>query len=114
MKYTVNATTSCTGSQLSISEQSLGIDRNELITDGKLVSALTENKVTKFKPTVLGDILTSDSFIRYDLLARNVLKEGYPANTKVQVGSSGRVQEIKTPDGSRYRQIGVSYYGDIN
>jgi hypothetical protein len=113
MSNTVNATTSCTGSQLSLSEQALGLDRNDLKSDGKLVSLHTEFEVTKFKPAILGDILTSDKFIRFDLLARNVIKEGFAHNTKVQVGSSGRAQEIKTPDGRRFRQIGTSYYGDI-
>ena len=114
MSNTVNATTSCTGSQLSLAEQSLGLDRNDMKSDGKLISTFTEYTVTKFKPAVLGNILTSDSLIKFDLLARNVIKEGYPPNTKVQVGSSGRAQEIKTPDGGRYRQIGTLYYGDIS
>ena len=113
MFHGVQAVTSSTGSMLSRAEQVLGLDRHNLSTDGKLVSALTERTVETFKTTTLGQIFSSDQFIKYDLLARNVLSEGYKPTTKVQVGSNGKVKEIKTKTG-RYRQIGTSYYGNVD
>mgnify|MGYP005637789861 CR=1 FL=1 len=110
--YTVNATTSCTGSQLSMREQALGMDRHDLRTDGKLVTAATIPTVEVFKSTTLGNILSSDKFISFDLLARNVIEEGYDHKTKVQVGRAGKVQEIRV-DEKQFRQVGNVYYGDI-
>lgn len=112
--YTAQATTSCIGSQLSRWEMTNGMDRHDLKSDGKLVSAATVREVTSYKSTTLGAILSSDKFIKFDLLARNVIEEGYEMNAKVQAGANGKVQEIKTADGKRFRQVGTSYYGDIS
>jgi len=113
-QYTAQATTSTIGTQLSRREMSLGLDRFDLKSDGKLVSAGLAKEVSTFKSTTLGDILSSDKFIKFDLLARNVVEEGYNMATKVNVGNNGKVQEIRTPDNKQFRQVGTSYYGDIS
>lgn len=113
-QYSVNATTSCIGTRLSNWEMANGMDRHDIKSDGKLTSAATLKDVTSYKSTTLGAILSSDKFIKFDLLARNVIEEGYEMNAKVQAGANGKVQEIKTADGKRFRQVGTSYYGDIS
>jgi len=113
-KYTVKATTSVLGTRLSGWEMAHGMDRHDLKSDGRLVSGASLKDVTSFKSTTLGAILSSDKFIKFDMLARNVIDEGYQLNTKVQAGANGKVQEIKTADGKRFRQVGTSYYGDIS
>lgn len=113
-QFTAQATTSVNGSQLSLQEMTLGLDRHDLKSDGKLQSAASLKDVTSYKSTTLGAILSSDKFIKFDLLARNVIDEGYQLNAKVQAGANGKVQEIKTADGKRFRQVGTSYYGNID
>lgn len=113
-QYTAQATTSVNGSSLSNWEMAHGMDRHDLKSDGKLQSAASLKDVTSYKSTTLGAILSSDKFIKFDLLARNVIDEGYQLNAKVQAGANGKVQEIKTADGKRFRQVGTSYYGNID
>lgn len=113
-QFTAQAITSINGSRLSNWEMAHGMDRHDLRSDGKLVSAATVREVTSYKSTTLGAILSSDKFIKFDLLARNVIEEGYDLKTKVQAGANGKVQEIKTADGKRFRQVGTSYYGDVS
>ena len=113
-QFTAKATTSVNGSRLSNWEMAHGMDRHDLKSDGRLQSAATLREVTSYKPTTLGAILSSDKFIKFDLLARNVIEEGYDLKTKVQAGANGKVQEIKTADGKRFRQVGTSYYGNID
>jgi len=113
-QFSAQATTSVVGSRLSNWEMANGMDRHDLKSDGKLQSAATLREVTSYKPTTLGAILSSDKFIKFDLLARNVVGEGYELNAKVHAGANGKVQEIKTADGKRFRQVGTSYYGNID
>ena len=109
----VQATTSCTGTRLSRTEQVLGLDRHDLRTDGKLVNHATLGTVENFKTVSLGQILSGDQFLKFDLLARRVLEEeGHTMKTRVQVGSNGKLQEMRTPVG-RFRQHGTSYYGNV-
>jgi hypothetical protein len=111
--YQVNAVTSCTGSRLSRTEQVLGLDRHDLRTDGKLVNHSTIGSVDSFKSVSLGQILSGDQYLKFDLLARRVLEEeGHTMKTRVQVGSKGKLQEMRTPLG-RFRQHGTSYYGNV-
>ena len=111
-QYTAQAVTSSIGTRLSRFEQTMGMDRYDLQCDGKLVSAATLRTVENFKTTTLSNILSSDKFIKFDMLARNVIEEGLPITSKVQVGSIGKVQEIKVGE-QRFRQVGTSYYGDV-
>jgi len=110
----VYPTTSCTGSRLTRMEQVNGFDRHDMRADRIGGEYTVTREVTKFNSTTLGNILSSDKFIKFDLLARNVIEEGFDLGTKVEVGSNGKVQEIKTADGKRFRQVGTSYYGDIS
>jgi hypothetical protein len=113
-QYTAQATTSCVGTQLSVREMALGLDRYDMPSDRGHGHEAVNREVTQFKSTTLGAILSSDKFIKYDMLARNVINEGYKMSTKVQVGFNGKVQEIRTPDEKQFRQVGTSYYGDIS
>jgi len=112
-QYSCQAVTSSIGTSLSRFEQTMGMDRYDLKSDGKLVSAATVKNIESFKSTTLSNILSSDKFIKFDMLARNVIEEGIPITTKVQVGSNGKLQEIKVGE-QRFRQVGTSYYGDIS
>tara|TARA_Y100000389_G_C17230234_1_gene397765 strand:- start:6 stop:356 length:351 start_codon:yes stop_codon:yes gene_type:complete len=112
--YTVNAVTSINGSYLSAREQALGMDRHTLSSDGQLVTIpQTFKEVEKFKETTLGKVLASEAFIKYDLLARNVVKyEKIDLATKVRVGFIGKHKELQV-GGQRFVQIGTDYHGDI-
>ena len=125
-QFTVQATTSCVGTQLSLREQTLGLDRYDLVSDGKLVKAELERRhIAKYHVTTLGKILSSDKLIKFDMLARNVLEDGFDMKTPCEVGSAGKYQELKIWSAKenqaydrghglyRFVQIGTSYYGDI-
>lgn len=118
-QYSVMATTSCIGTPLSLKEMTLGLDRHDLSSDGKLVSAALERRtITNYKSTTLGKILSSDKFIKFDMLARNVLDEGFDMKTPCDVGSAGKYQELRIVTGTkegnrRFVQIGTTYYGDV-
>lgn len=113
-QYTAQATKSVNGSSLSNWEMAHGMDRHDLSSDGKLMSAALERRViTNFKSTTLGKILSSDKFIKFDMLARNVIEEGFDMKTPCEVGSAGKYQELVIGD-MRFVQVGTSYYGDVN
>ena len=90
----------------------LSLDRHDLSTDNKLVSAATMRNIENYKQTTLGKILSSDKFIKYDMLAHNVIA-GFAHSTKVLVGSYGKTKEIKIGD-KQFRQVDTTYFGDIN
>jgi hypothetical protein len=113
-QFTAQATTSVIGSKLSNWEMANGMDRHDMVADRIGGDYTVTREVTTFKSTTLGAILSSDKFIKFDLLARNVVEEGYNLSTKVKVGNNGKVQEIRTPDNKQFRQVGTSYYGDIS
>ena len=91
----------------------LSLDRHDLSTDNKLVSAATMRNIENYKQTTLGKILSSDKFIKYDMLAHQVIAEGFAHSTKVLVGSNGKTKEIKIGD-KQFRQVDTTYFGDIN
>jgi hypothetical protein len=112
--YSVNAVTSINGSYLSAREQALGMDRHTLSSDGQLVRKETVFKeIESWTETTLGKLLSDPKLLKYDLLARNVLKEGGMTPTTVcSVGFSGKQKQIEV-DGSCFAQIGHQYHGDI-
>jgi len=112
--YQVNAVTSINGSYLSAREQALGMDRHTLSSDGRLETITKEFRtVEKFTETTLGTVLVGQSFLKYDLLARNVAKyEKLPLSSKVKVGFNGKQKEIHF-DGKRFVQIGTDYHGEV-
>ena len=91
----------------------LSLDRHDLSTDNKLVSAATMRNIENYKQTTLWKILASDKFIKYDMLAHNVIAEGCAHSTKVLGGSNGKTKEIKIGD-KQFRQGVTTYFGDIN
>jgi hypothetical protein len=110
---TVRATTSCVGTQLSRAEMALSLDRHDLVADTKLVNLATMRDIENYKQTTLGKILSSDKFIKFDMLAHNVIAEGFAHSTKVLVGSNGKTKEIKIGE-QQFRQVDTTYFGDIN
>ena len=113
--YQVNAVTSINGSYLSMREQALGMDRHSLSYDGQLVRKETVLKdVENWTATTIGDAMGgSNKFLKYDLLARNVLKEaGMSQTTVCSVGFVGKQKQIQV-DGSCFLQIGTQYHGYI-
>lgn len=112
-KYTASATTNMLGGYLSNFERENGMDRHSLASDPSISNGYVNTEVTKFNSTTLSNILSSDKFIKFDLLARNVIDEGFNVTTKVQVGSNGKVKELRVGK-QRFRQVGTSYYGDVS
>jgi len=112
--YSVNAVTSINGSYLSMREQALGMDRHTLSHDGQLVRKETVLKeVEKWTPSTLGRVLSDAKLLKFDLLARNVLKEaGMKPTTACEVGFDGKQKQIRV-DGSVFVQEGTQYHGDM-
>lgn len=114
--YQVNAVTSVNGSYLSMREQALGMDRHTLSHDGRL-----ERKEKMFKEvenlisTTMGKVLSGEKFLKFDLLARTVIKEEEEVtfSTPCKVGHIGKHKEIQIGS-KRFVQIGTDYYGDIS
>lgn len=112
-EFSAQATKSVTGSNLSMWEMAHGMDRNDMKSDGKLISAaLNRLTIVNYKTTTLSKILSSDALIKFDMLARNVIAEGIDIKTVCEVGSSGKYQELIIGD-KRFVQIGTSYYGNV-
>lgn len=59
------------------------------------------------------DLLLYEKHIKYDLILRKMLEEGViDHDTKVRVGSNGRVREVYlVKEKEAYRCFGTSYYG---
>ena len=113
--YQVNAVTSINDSYLSAREQAMGMDRHSLCSDTRL-ERLTQvfREVENFKETTLGKILATDSMLKFDLLARNVVKyEKMELSTRVKAGFNGKQKEIQIGT-QRFVQIGTDYHGDIS
>jgi hypothetical protein len=113
--YQVNAVTSINGSYLSMREQALGMDRHTLSHDGQLVRKETVLKdVENWTTTTIGDAMGgSNKFLKYDLLARNVLKEaGMERSTACEVGFVGKQKQLRV-EGTIFLQEGSQYHGDM-
>ena len=59
------------------------------------------------------DLLLYEKHIKYDLILRKMLEEGViDHDTKVRVGSNGRLREVYlVKEKEAYRCFGTSYYG---
>jgi hypothetical protein len=90
------------------------MDRHTLSHDGQLVRKETVLKdVEKWTPSTLGRVLSDAKLLKFDLLARNVLKEaGMTPQTECAVGFIGKQKQIRVED-SVFLQIGTQYHGDI-
>jgi hypothetical protein len=113
--YQVNAVTSIIGTGLSRKEQALGIDRHTLSSDGNLVRVEKVLKdVENWTQTTIGDAMGgSDKFLKYDLLARNVLEEaGMERSTACEVGFVGKQKQLRV-EGTIFLQVGSQYHGDM-
>ena len=111
MNYTAQATTGVTG------ERSLwmGMDLRNLKPECALGEESPINKEIKLdkKTYTVSDLLNSNVGLKYDLILRMMLKEGVvDYDTKVKVGSSGRLREVYlVKEKEAYRIFGNTYYG---
>jgi len=112
--YSVNAVTSINGSYLSAREQALGMDRHTLSSDGQLVrKEMVLRQVDTYHDITIGKLLSDPKFLKYDLLARNVLEEaGMTHTTACRVGFAGKQKHLVVED-SHFLQEGTQYYGAI-
>jgi hypothetical protein len=68
------------------------------------------------KVYLVRDLLQSDYGLKYDLILRMMLKDGViDYDTKIKVGSEGRLREVfLTKDKEAYRIFGKTYYGKVS
>jgi len=111
MGYTAQATTGVTG------ERSIwqGMDLRNLQPECALGEESPINKEIKLDKKVytVSDLLNCDFGLKYDLILRMMLADGaVDYDTKVQVGSSGRLREVYlVKEKEAYRIFGKTYYG---
>jgi len=111
MGYTAQATTGVTG------ERSLwmGLDLRNLQPECALGEESPINKEVKLDKKVytVSDLLQSNVGLKYDLILRMMLKDGVADyDTKVKVGSVGRLREVYlVKEKETYRIFGNTYYG---
>lgn len=68
------------------------------------------------KKYVVRDLLQSDYGLKYDLILRMMMRDGViDYDTKVQVGSVGRLREVfLVKEKEAYRLFGKTYYGKVS
>jgi hypothetical protein len=68
------------------------------------------------KVYVVGDLMKSDFGLKYDLILNMMLRDGViDYDTKVKVGSEGRLREVYlVKEKEAYRIFGKTYYGKTN
>jgi hypothetical protein len=111
-QYTCNVVYGSTGERSMF----MGMD---LTCDFKVAHSLGERpvitkEVTLEKGThVVRDLLRGDKYIKYDLVLRMMMKDGtIDYDTKVKVGSNGRLREVYlVKEKEAYRIFGKSYHG---
>jgi len=111
--YTCNVTTGCTGERTMF----MGMDLANLQVECALgETPLIHKKVVLDKKTyTVGELLTSEFGLKYDLILRMMITDKTVVhNTKVRVGSNGRLREVAlVKEKSAYRIWGKTYYGEV-
>lgn len=112
MSYTAQATTGVTG------EHSLwmGMDLRNLQPDCALGEEAPIHKVPVYerRTYTVSELMYDNRIgIKYDLILRMMLKDGVvDYDTKVRVGSNGRMREVSlVKEKEAYRIFGNTYYG---
>lgn len=107
----VNVVYGCTGQR----SMYMGLDLADLRAECALGETPPIEKEVKrgSKKYIVSDLLQSDFGLKYDLILRMMMDEGViNYDSKVEVGSDGRLREVyvcKTKEA--YRIFGKTYYG---
>lgn len=113
MAYTAQAITNGNGDRAFFMGLDLGNLKPEcaLGEESPVFKEITLDK----KTYVVGDLLQSDFGLKYDLLLRMMLADGViDYDTKVKVGSEGRLREVYlVKEKEAYRIFGKTYYGKV-
>lgn len=114
MGYTAQAITNGNGDRAFFMGLDLGNLKPECVL-GEESPVMKEIKLDK-KTYVVGDLLQSDFGLKYDLILRMMLADGViDYDTKVKVGSEGRLREIYlVKEKEAYRIFGKTYYGKFS
>lgn len=100
------ATTGCLGQRLWA-----GFDLADVFVDNAGDPIKVWDRQVSFKETMpLGEVLVSNKYISFDMLAHRVLAEGVSEDTEVQLLSSGTIKEIRVGK-IGYRSKGSMYFG---
>jgi hypothetical protein len=114
MSYTAQAITNGNGDRAFY----MGLDLGNLKPECALgESSPVEKEIALDKKVyVVGDLLQSDFGLKYDLILRMMMQDGViDYDTKVQVGSEGRLREVYlVTEKEAYRVFGKTYYGKVS
>jgi hypothetical protein len=114
MGYTAQAVFGCTGKRTLY----MGMDLANLQPECALGEISPIDKVITLdkKVYVVGDLMKSDFGLKYDLILNMMLRDGViDYDTKVKVGSEGRLREVYlVKEKEAYRIFGKTYYGKTN
>jgi hypothetical protein len=114
MSFTAQAITNGNGDRAFY----MGLDLGNLKPECALgeTSPVEKEIVLGKKVYVVGDLLKSDFGLKYDLILRMMMQDGVmDYDTKVQVGSEGRLREVYlVNEKEAYRLFGKTYYGKVS
>ena len=114
MGYTAQATTNSNGDRVFY----MGLDLGNLKPECALgeESPIMKEITLSSKSHVVGDLLKSDFGLKYDLILRMMMQDGVmDYDTKVRVGSEGRLREVYlVKEKESYRLFGKTYYGKVS
>ncbi len=100
------ATTGCLGQRLWA-----GFDLADVFQDNAGDPIKVWERQVSFKDAMsLGEVLVSNKYISFDMLANRLLSEGISEDTEVQLFSSGTIKEIRVGKVA-YRSKGSMYFG---
>ena len=113
MAYSATAVTNGNGDRVYFMGLDLGNLKAECVL-GEESPVMKEIKLDK-KVYEVGDLLKSDFGLKYDLILRMMLEDGcIDYDTKIKVGSEGRLKEVYRMDTKEsYRIFGRTYYGKM-
>jgi hypothetical protein len=115
MSYTAQAITNGNGDRAFY----MGLDLGNLKPECALgeTSPIMKEVVYEKKLYTVHDLMYDNTIgIKYDLILRTMLKDGVvDYDTKVQVGSNGRLREVYlVREKEGYRLFGKTYYGKVS
>ena len=114
MGYPANFVTGCTGERSIF----MGMDLRNLKPECALgETPPIEKEITLDKKVyTVGDLMRSDYGLKYDLILNMMMRDGtIDYDTKVKVGSDGRLREVfLVKEKEAYRIFGKSYYGKVS
>lgn len=112
-QYTCNVTTGSTGERTMF----MGFDLSNLKVECALGETPVVDKEVKLDSKVytVGQLLSSNFGLKYDLILNMMMRDGtVKLDTKVKVGSNGRLREVYVVSQKQgYRIFGKTYYGAV-